>query len=121
MQVIQHPWSRKLNNDIIATVTVNPGNGIDPSRPHNTVQQALPCWNWLFTAAQRTIEEAQRAYAQGSPQQLNAAGTAPFIDHGWSLPYTFDDVSSVCIPSVVHINLCDLRMLLNLVLVSREG
>lgn len=94
LQVIQHPWSRQLNADIQATVAVKPENGGSSSSTPETVQQPLPCWDWLFSAAQCTIEDAQRSFAH-SAAQSQGGSPPPFVSHGWCLPYTYDEVSSV--------------------------
>ena len=96
LQVIQHPWSKKLNVDIQATVTVQPDNGDAPGSTPGTVQQPLPCWDWLFTAAQRTIEDAQRSFTLSSAQS-QGGGPSPFVNHGWCLPYSYEEVSLVCV------------------------
>ena len=82
--MIRHPWSRRLNEDIKASVPSPAGTNGAQGPP---VQRALPCWDWLFDAAERSLDEATRAYA-------HQAGGA-FVPHNWCLPHSFDEVSQV--------------------------
>lgn len=87
-QVINHGWSRKLNYDIIAPVAA-PGAG-DRSNGDAAAQQKrpLPCWDWLHAAAERSVAEAQQAWA-------DARARDDFAAHGWSLPYPYQEVKRV--------------------------
>ena len=94
LQVIQHPWSKKLNVDIQVTVAAKPENGEAPGSTPATVKQPLPCWDWLFNQVQSMIDEAQRSFSH-SAAQPQGGGPPPFVTHGWSLPYSYEDVSAV--------------------------
>lgn len=88
-QVINHAWSRKLNQDIIAPVaapTAGAGSNGDAGPPQ---KRPLPCWDWLHAAAERSVADAQKAWAA-------AEARGAFASHGWSLPYPYQDVKRVC-------------------------
>jgi hypothetical protein len=83
VQVIEHEWSRRLNQDIARRV---PQPGEDPAHSAN------PCWDWLHASAQNDVQEAQIAF-HGSVEGVRPDGTV--VDHGWSLPYPYDTVKQV--------------------------
>eukprot|EP00892_Ulva_mutabilis_P011680 jgi/Ulvmu1/8885/UM049_0067.1 len=83
LEVINHPWSRKLNQDITAPVAQHAadGKGADAAVP----TRALPCWDWLNASAERSVAAAQHAWEAAREKGVFAA-------HGWSLPYPYQDV-----------------------------
>lgn len=88
MQVINHAWSRKLNQDIIAPVAAAAGGARTNGDAAPQQTRPLPCWDWLLAAAQRSVADAQKAWAA-------AEGQGVFVTHGWSLPYPYQDVKRV--------------------------
>jgi hypothetical protein len=80
-QVMHHPWSRKLDRDVVF------------AHPQTGQHMAVPCWTLCLREHDKAIRDA---HARSDDARRAAAGGHDFFPHGWSLPHLkFEDVATM--------------------------